>query len=111
MKKRITLKEWNYIGKSNAASKWVRPFCVYTLENNNGVFRREVKVGLILYLLLLIPLHFLKALYLMWDGGLKEFRFEGRLVDYNNLYSSWDVTAYARAQEIWEKKNKKTLDK
>lgn len=107
MKKRITLKEWNYIGKSNAASKWVRPFCVYTLAENDGVFRREVKVGLIPYLLLFIPLHLLKALYLIWDGGLKEFKFEGRLVDYNNLYSSWDVTAYTRAQEIWEKKNKK----
>lgn len=32
MKKRITQKDWNYIGTHNAGAKWVRPFCVYTLE-------------------------------------------------------------------------------
>ena len=111
MKKRISLKEWTYIGKNNSASKWIRPFCVYTLEEDDTVFRREVRVGLTLYLLLFIPLHLLKAFYLMWDGGLREFKIEGRLVDRQSLYSCWDGKAYARAQEIWEKKNKKTLDK
>ena len=46
MKKKISLKDWNYIGTHNAGAKWVRPFCVYTLEEvQRGTIKQEIKIG------------------------------------------------------------------
>lgn len=41
MKKRISRKEWEYIGKYNPAAKWLRPICSYTLvkESDNEFVR------------------------------------------------------------------------
>lgn len=73
-KKRITLKEWSFIGKYNHAAKWCRPFCTYTLiEEDSCTIKREQKVNLLAYIIMFIPLHILQALVLIWDGGLKEF--------------------------------------
>lgn len=60
MKKRITLKEWNSIGTRNAV-KWVRPLCVYTLEEvQPGTIKQEIKISWIGYLLVFIPAHIFK---------------------------------------------------
>ena len=108
MKKRITQAEWEYIGKYNPAAKWIRPFCSYFLVKTENGFRRECKINLLIYLITFIPAHLFAALYCMWDGGLKEFEFAGRLLGYDDIrddgYDS--KTAFTIAKEIWEKKER-----
>lgn len=106
MKKRITQKDWTYIGKYNPARKWLRPLCSYSLEQlEDGGFRRVIKIGLIPYLLMFIPLHLLQALYCVWDGGLKEFEFEGRYLGHDDIkeHTGSNKGAFPKAKEIWEK--------
>ena len=105
MKKRITRKEWEYIGKYNPAAKWLRPFCSYTLEKIEGGYRRQCKIPWLLYLLMFIPFNILQALYCMWDGGLKEFEIEGRNLGYDNLKERGENSgAFLKAKEVWERK-------
>lgn len=105
MKKRITRKEWEYIGIYNPAAKWLRPYCSYTLEQiDHGGFRRQCKIGWVMYLLMFIPFNLLQALCCMWDGGLREFEIEDRNIGYDDLYPvGLNSKAYPRAKEIWEK--------
>ena len=101
-KKRITRKEWEYIGKYNPAAKWLRPLCSYSLEKSfNGCFCRECKISWPVYLVIFIPVHILQLLYCLWDGGLKEFEIESRSLGYK-VFHSYD-SAYTQAKEIWEK--------
>ena len=60
MKKKITYAQWTYIGQYNYARKWLRPFCKYTLVQEGKSFKREQRVPLWWYLILFIPVHFLK---------------------------------------------------
>ena len=108
MKKRITQAEWEYIGKYNPVAKWFRPFCSYFLIKTDYGFRRECKINLFIHLIIFIPAHLLTALYCMWDGGLKEFEFVGRLLGYDDIRDNGynDRTAYQIAKEIWEKKER-----
>lgn len=105
MKKRITRKDWEYIGIYNPAAKWLRPYCSYTLEQiDNGGFRRQCKIGWLMYLLIFIPIHLAQAVCCMWDGGLREFELEGRHLGYDDLYpKGMNSGAYPKAKEIWEK--------
>lgn len=106
MKKHITRKEWEYIGKYNPAAKWLRPFCSYSLMEIEDGYRRECKVSWPVYLAIFIPFNLLQALYCMWDGGLKEFCIEGRHIDYDDIHETWgnNKGAYPKAKEVWERK-------
>ena len=108
-KKKITLKDWAYIGKLNHAAKWCRPFCTYILiKENDHSFKREQKVNLLAYIIMFIPLHILQAFFLLWDGGLKEFEIFKRLLGIDIL--SKGSEAYIRAEQIWtEHRNKKSV--
>ena len=68
MKKKISQKDWNYIGTHNAGAKWVRPFCVYTLEEvQKGTIKQEVKIGWFGYLLMFIPVHIFKFFWCLFS--------------------------------------------
>lgn len=106
MKKKISLKDWNYISTNNAGAKWVRPFCVYTLDEvQEGTIKQEVKIGWLGYLLMFIPVHILKFFWCLWDGGLKKFDIEGRDINYHYLYDSDSPYCdyYTKAKEILER--------
>lgn len=104
MKKRITLKDWEYIGKYNPIKKGFRHFGSYSLVKTDRGFRREVKVNLLAYLVLFIPLHIVKLIICMFDGGLKEFEIERRNIGFDRLEEHGEnYTAYPKAKEIWEK--------
>lgn len=106
MTKKITRKDWEYIGKYNPAAKWLRPFCSYTLtELDKGGYRRECRIGWPVYLLIFIPAHVLQALYCMWDGGLKEFEVAERYLGYDDIGETWgsNTGAYPKAKEVWER--------
>jgi len=106
VKKRIALKDWNRIGTYNSGAKWVRPFCVYTLEEvQPGTIRQEIKIGWFAYLLMFIPVHIFKVFWCMWDGGLKEFEIEGRNLTHHYLYESDSPFCdyYKKAKEILER--------
>lgn len=105
MKKRISRKEWEYIGKYNPAAKWLRPLCSYTLvKESDDKFIRVCRISWPVYLLIFIPTHFLQALYCMWDGGLKDFEIEKRHLGSDNIREHGiNEGAYAKAKEIWEK--------
>ena len=99
-KKKISLKEWTYIGKYNHAAKWCRKLCNYTLDKEDDyTFKREQKVNLFAYILIFIPLHILQALVCMWDGGLKEFIIFSRNLGYDTI--KLGSTAFSRAEEVW----------
>ena len=102
MKKRISQKEWEYIGKYNYAAKWLRPICSYSLIKEGERFKREQRIPLWLYLIIFIPGHLLQALYCVWDGGLKEFEIAERYLGGDYLGWVGDPT-WEKAKEIWEK--------
>ena len=104
MKKRITLRDWTYIGIYNPVAKWARPLASYTLEEFDGGFRRECKIPMWLYLIIFIPVHLLQFFYCMWDGGLREFSIEGRHIGYDDIKERGiNSGCYPKAKEIWEK--------
>lgn len=102
--KKISLKDWEYIGKYNPAAKWVRPFCSYTLTETDKGFRRDCKLSWLVYLLLFLPVHLLQAFACMWDGGLKEFEVQTRHIGHDNITNHGDnYGCYPMAKKIWEK--------
>jgi hypothetical protein len=103
LKKRISNKDWEYIGKYNYAAKWLRPLCRYTLiKEPDGRFKREQCIGWFVYLLLFIPVHILQAFWCLWDGGLKEFEINKRYLGSDVLVSGSEC--FTRAEEIWNRK-------
>lgn len=101
MKKKITYKQWQEIGRYNYTVKWLQPFCSYSLIKDGERFKREQRIPLWFYLITFIPVHLLQALWCMWDGGLKEFEFSGRYLGGDNLGREGDPT-WERAKNIWE---------
>lgn len=104
MKKRISWKEWEYIGKYNPAAKWVRPLCSYSLiKVDEDHFRRECRIGWIMYLILFLPVHLIQLFYSLWDGGLKEFEFQRRFIYADNITRYGDsYRSYPYAEEVWK---------
>lgn len=103
MKKKITLKDWTYIGKYNHAAKWLRPLCQYTLIKESATtFKREQRISWPVYIILFIPVHIIQALWCIWDGGLREFEISERYLG-GDWLPKGDL-AYARAEEIWNNK-------
>lgn len=104
MKKRITLKDWTYIGKYNPVKEWARPIASYTLEEIDGGFRRECKIPMWWYLIMFIPYHLLELASCVWDGGLVEFRIASRRIGFDDILENGENRkAYPKAKEIWEK--------
>ena len=104
LKKKISRKDWTYIGKYNCAAKWLRPLCTYTLvKEPDGRFKREQKIGWLVYLVIFIPVHILQVLICIWDGGLKEFEINGRYLD-GEWFSPGSV-CYERSEEVWNSKS------
>ena len=102
MKKKISLKDWTYIGRYNPAAKWLRPLCEYTLTKDGSHFMRQCRIGLLTYIIIAIPVHILQAFYCMWDGGLREFSWQGRDIGYDIITQT--NPAWEKANEIWEGK-------
>ena len=103
-KKRISLKDWTYIGKYNPAAKWLRPLCSYSLTKVNNGFRRDCKVGLLTYLLLFLPFHLIQLFVCLWEGGLKEFEIAKRRIGGDYIFEQGlNCGRYPMAKEIWEK--------
>jgi hypothetical protein len=101
LKCKITREEWSKIGRLNYATDWLQPFCSYVLVKDlAGKFRREQYLSWFAYCIMFIPLHLIKALWYMWDGGLKEFEFQDRCLGVN--YFTAEDPAYAGAVEVWK---------
>ena len=104
MKKRISRKDWTEIGRYNYAAKWLRPFCSYTLiKEDDGRFKREQRVNLLVYIIIFIPFHLIQALYCLWDGGLKEFEICDRY-----LGGDWfvqDSPCWHYSKKVWDSKS------
>lgn len=101
MKKKISLKEWTYIGRYNHAAKWCRPICSYYLiKEDDKTFRRVQNISFIMYCLIFIPVHLLQALVCLWDGGLKEFIIFSRALGEDVLYKGSE--SFSRAQSVWD---------
>lgn len=106
MRKRITAKDWTFIGKFNHAAKWCRPLCSHYLEKeNDNAFKRTQKIGWFMYAILFIPVHLLQVFVLLWDGGLKEFIILER--NLGSDYITSDTEAFKRAEQVWQRINKK----
>jgi hypothetical protein len=100
MKKKISLKQWTFIGKCNYAAKWCRKICSYYLiKEDDKTFKRVQNINFIMYILIFIPIHFLQALVCLWDGGLKEFIIFERELGYDIL--SKGSESFSRANVVW----------
>ena len=101
MKKKISLKEWTYIGRYNHAAKWCRPICSnYIIKEDDKTFRRVQNISFIMYCLIFIPVHLLQALVCLWDGGLKEFIIFSRALGEDVLCKGSE--SFSRAQSVWD---------
>ena len=99
-KKRISLKEWTYIGRCNYVAKWCRKLCSYYLiKEDEKTIKRTQKINIINYILIFVPVHLLQALVLLWDGGIKEFIIFSRALGEDVLVSGTD--SFDRAEAIW----------
>lgn len=99
-KKRISLKDWTYIGKGNYAAKWCRSLCTYTLiKQDDMTFIREQKLDLFMYILMFLPMHLLQFFECLWDGGLREFTILKR--ELGRDYIEKQQAAFERANQIW----------
>ena len=106
MKKKITIKDWNFIGKCNPAQKWCRCFCnYYLIKRNDNMFVRKAYLSWFAYIIIFIPIHVLQIFTCMWDGGIKEFTILDRYIGFDYIYS--DSLAFSRAKEIWDKYERK----
>lgn len=110
LKKKISFKDWTYIGKFNHAAKWCRRICSYILiKRDEKTFIREQKINLFAYLLIFIPLHILQVFVCMWDGGLREFIILKRGLGKD--YLTKGQVAFDRAAQIWSgEKTRKAKD-
>ena len=103
LKKKISKKDWEYIGMYNYAAKWLRPLCSYRLiKEADGRFKREQRIGWFVYMLIFIPVHILQAFICMWDGGLKEFE-----INPSYLGGDWFIPGsdcFKKAEKIWNRK-------
>lgn len=100
MKKKISLKQWTFIGKYNYAAKWCRKICSYYLiKKDDKTFKRVQYINFIMYILIFIPIHLLQALVCLWDGGLKEFSIFERKLGYDIL--SKGSESFSRANVVW----------
>lgn len=99
---RISFKEWNYIGVAQYARPWARRLCSYHLtQYSNMKFGLVQKIGWFSYALLFIPTNLIQLIYLIWDGGIKEFEIPDRHLGGTVLYS-WD-NGYEKCEEIFQK--------
>ena len=99
-KKKITIKDWTYIGKCNYAAKWCRRLCSYTLiKVDDNTFKRVQTISLFAYLVIFLPIHLIQIFTCMWDGGLKEFVIFNRYLGADLLQKG--APAYERANEVW----------
>ena len=109
MKKKISLKQWMFIGKYNYASKWCRKLCSYCLiKDSDTTFKRIQKINLFSYIIIFIPIHILQALICVWDGGLKEFIIFSRHLGEDILAKGSE--SYSRAEVIWNDEYVSELD-
>lgn len=110
-KKKISLKDWTYIGKCNYAVKWCRPLCSYTLiKKDETTYTRCQKLGLFAYILLFIPAHLIQFFECLWDGGLREFTIIKREIGQDHVFKHH--TAFERAEQVWNgEKSYKVKDK
>lgn len=101
MTRKITRKEMDTID-NNLVANWAKPFCNYTLtKDSEDNFICNVRVKTWFYLVATLPLHLIKAVQLMWDGGLVEFSIDGPHLGTSTY--SWGSTRWERANKIWEK--------
>ena len=101
MTRKITRKEMDTID-NNLVANWAKPFCNYTLtKDSEDNFICDVRVKTWFYLVATIPVHLIKVVQLMWDGGLVEFSIDGPHITTNTY--SWGSTRWERANKIWEK--------
>ncbi len=79
----------------------VAPFVDYELTEKPYGYKLTYTLKLVPYLLLFVPVHIIKAFVCMWDGGLKEFSIERRVLSSEEICSPSGI---ARVHEILDKR-------
>lgn len=82
-------------------------FCNWYLENkydNCGDMRMDIKWWF--YILTFIPVHIIKMVVCLWNGGLKKFSIDSRNTRYDTVIGWPDADSssqFGRFKEIWDK--------
>lgn len=98
MKKRITSKEYQTIGRTNVV-EWAMPLCNFTLEETEGGnYEVITEIKTLPYLLLFIPVHLVELVKCIWDGGLIAFELVSKHI--GRVHYSWGSECWKKADEI-----------
>ena len=68
--------------------KYLIDFYCEVKEGDENYFQIVRRVKPLLYIIAFIPVHVLKIFWLMWDGGLKNFCFETRNIDFTTYFKN-----------------------
>ncbi len=100
--KKITRKEYETIGR-NSCEDWAKPLCNFVLtETAGGNYEILIYMKWILFLAMFIPVHLIEVFRLMWDGGLREFRFGDRCLGKDFL--PYHSDSWEKASEIMKER-------
>jgi hypothetical protein len=104
---KIKYEDAAYIRRYKKVHHGEKYFCKWYLtgkNNNYGYMNLYIKWWA--YLLMFIPIHIIKAIACIWDGGLKEFAIEPRCAIRDNivgLTNDGPETEFGRFKEVWDK--------
>ncbi len=65
--------------------------CNFYIEHTSDIcMRARAVIKWPVYIILFLPVHIFKLFYCIWDGGLKEFSFEGREIANHTRIQQWE---------------------
>lgn len=107
---KISFNEATYItGWHKRKHRFEKYFCNWDIkkENDNSAYI-NCTMKLYFYILIFIPVHIIKVLLVLWDGGLKEFTIEPRNVLHSNIVG-WikdsEESEFGRFMVVWNKRS------
>lgn len=96
---KLTRKQYDSLCGSKAYSRFIKPFLVHTLTRTKDTYVLRTDLCLPLYILITVPLHIIKFFICLWDGGLREFNFEGPYIGRFAIFPGDRI--WKQVDEIW----------
>ena len=109
--KKISYEDAVYI-KNYKKNHWFEKYFCNWFINMKSPTCGEMKLYMKkwVYILLFIPIHLIVFGYCLWDGGIREFEINSRMLHFDNIigltYNNDDSTSCGRFKKVWEKVNK-----
>lgn len=106
--KKIKYEDAAYIRRYKKHHWFEKYFCNWFIDlknPNSGVMKLYMKRGI--YAILFLPMHLIVLGCCLWDGGIKEFQINPRMMKHNTIVGltsdNDDSTSFGRFKMVWEK--------